>query len=515
LLLLALSIMLGVGIVFYKNYKWVERQNVTNERVKNIHEALVRYRFENNRLPCPAKIDAPVDSSAFGREQDNCAETITLPGARGNGNVRYGAVPIRSLNLPDTYLIDGWGHRINYAVTQYYTSKNPSLDINSDKGAITVKDGKSLGSTTIPGNIIFLVMSPGEDKRGAYNLNGILQEPCATDSIAGENCDNKNSVFVSTIYKQWNIGKDTYTASMSYLASSKAYSWKTSNWTECNCDVLEQTRTATCIDEHGNQPHPGNQQLNDSFCSAAMKPPLKKECVAYCRDAGPWTPCVCDGISTRITYCRANNGDRVGDTFCKHFPALPTTRACQTCPPEPTTNSDPLIFDLTGDGIRTIRAKDGVLFDMMNANNLSQTGWVHPDDGLLAKDLNGDGKIKSQDELFGKKDRGAFDELADYDSNGDGDITPEDDKWHELKIWRDRNSNGITDNRELRSLDYWKIRRIPLVHDEVFFKDEGNDVTGTGYFERFVEGVGLVKQKIIEVLFAVITNDPPPPPPAP
>jgi len=46
-----------------------------------------------------------------------------------------------------------------------------------------------------------------------------------------------------------------------------------------------------------------------------------------------------------------------------------------------------------------------------------------------------------------------FDALADYDSNNDGMIDATDAQWSQLKIWKDANSNGISEANELFSLD--------------------------------------------------------------
>ena len=54
---------------------------------------------------------------------------------------------------------------------------------------------------------------------------------------------------------------------------------------------------------------------------------------------------------------------------------------------------DPLALDLDGDGIETVAAKgyDGSLFDHRGTGIRTAGGWVAPDDGLLALDLNNNG----------------------------------------------------------------------------------------------------------------------------
>lgn len=64
---------------------------------------------------------------------------------------------------------------------------------------------------------------------------------------------------------------------------------------------------------------------------------------------------------------------------------------------------DPLTLDLDGDGIETIAAAgfSGSLFDHNRDGIRTATGWVSADDGLLVRDLNGNGKIDNGGELFG------------------------------------------------------------------------------------------------------------------
>ncbi|ELK76101.1 putative iron-regulated protein FrpC [Neisseria meningitidis 2002038] len=58
---------------------------------------------------------------------------------------------------------------------------------------------------------------------------------------------------------------------------------------------------------------------------------------------------------------------------------------------------------MDGDGIETVAAKGfvGALFDHRNQGIRTATGWVSADDGLLVRDLNGNGIIDNGAELFG------------------------------------------------------------------------------------------------------------------
>ncbi|WP_343651662.1 calcium-binding protein [Herbaspirillum sp.] len=121
---------------------------------------------------------------------------------------------------------------------------------------------------------------------------------------------------------------------------------------------------------------------------------------------------------------------------------------------------DPLILDLDGDGIETIARSANVHFDHDLNGFAEQSGWVGGDDALLVRDLDGDGKITSGAELFGDHTRlgngafaaNGFAALADLDSNQDGVLDDNDKAFASLRVWQDRNGNGITDAGELSDL---------------------------------------------------------------
>ena len=131
---------------------------------------------------------------------------------------------------------------------------------------------------------------------------------------------------------------------------------------------------------------------------------------------------------------------------------------------------DPLVLDLDGDGLELISANGTVFFDH-NADGIKTgTGWAAPNDGLLVRDLNGNGTIDSGRELFGidtlKTNNTfatqGFDALKDLDSNADGFITNLDTAFAELKVWQDLNQDGISQTGELKTLAQWGITSIGL-----------------------------------------------------
>jgi hypothetical protein len=56
----------------------------------------------------------------------------------------------------------------------------------------------------------------------------------------------------------------------------------------------------------------------------------------------------------------------------------------------------------------------------------------------------------------------AWDELKLLDSNKDGLINKEDNQFNDLRIWQDKNQDGISQEDELNSLTHHNIKEIDL-----------------------------------------------------
>lgn len=147
--------------------------------------------------------------------------------------------------------------------------------------------------------------------------------------------------------------------------------------------------------------------------------------------------------------------DRDGDTATANLSVTITALA------------PPIAVDLDGDGVEFVSNAAGASFDYDGDGIAESTAWVGADDGLLAIDKNGDGKVNNGSELvFGS---GVLSDLqglaAAYDSNGDGKLDAADAEFSKFGIWQDANSNGMTDAGEFRSLVSEGIIAISLTPD--------------------------------------------------
>jgi hypothetical protein len=132
----------------------------------------------------------------------------------------------------------------------------------------------------------------------------------------------------------------------------------------------------------------------------------------------------------------------------------------------------PLVLDLSGNGFDISQLNDAqhTLFDLDADGIRTSTAWVGPSDALLALDRNHNGIIDSGRELFGNNTalssgamaKDGYAALRDLDGDKDGHITKADAAFADLRVWRDINQNGVSDDNELQSLDTVGITDINL-----------------------------------------------------
>jgi hypothetical protein len=132
--------------------------------------------------------------------------------------------------------------------------------------------------------------------------------------------------------------------------------------------------------------------------------------------------------------------------------------------------ASPIVLDLDGNGVSTTSAAHGVRFDLTATGHAGRVGWVAPADGLLAIDLDHDGRIADGSELFGVGTRLAdgthaangYVAMAQYDDNHDGRLDAADAHFKDLRVWVDANHDGRTDAGELKTLDELHVASLDL-----------------------------------------------------
>ncbi len=157
----------------------------------------------------------------------------------------------------------------------------------------------------------------------------------------------------------------------------------------------------------------------------------------------------------------------------------------------PPTPMSPLVLDLDGDGIETSGLSSNIHFDHDGNGFRELTGFVGPDDGLLAWDRNGDGIINDGNELFGNFTEfqngslaaNGFAALSQFDSNGDNRVDASDERFAELRVLRDVDQDGKTDEGELLTLAQAGVQSLSLNFTLQSYEDQyGNEHREVGSY---------------------------------
>jgi len=206
------SLLLVTVIGLIKTWKDQNVLATNQQRLAAIQQAIIIYAAQNDRLPCPSSF-LSTDAN-YRRESASCPAPPALPApvagvysAKGRtgstdaygtaasaktGYIIFGAVPVRDLGLPDSYIADAYGYDFTYAVTQ----SEVTAPLNPFAGTINITDSTGLKSVPdLPfstdnaafpenGAAEYVVIDHGEDGMGAYVEDTTTAAPVSSCTAA-------------------------------------------------------------------------------------------------------------------------------------------------------------------------------------------------------------------------------------------------------------------------------------------------------------------------------------------
>lgn len=176
--LLILSLLAGSLTVGLSSHLARRAEAATDEALSEAHDALLGYVVRKGFFPCPAR---SATDGAEDRDAGNCKKTV-------------GLLPWASLGI---HGVDGWAHRLRYAVTDTYTRPISSMDDGKIEIVTRNLDGAELKLTTEGGKTPVVILSHGPNGLGATDQDGNPLMAPLTGSDEAKNAGGDGKLFYS------------------------------------------------------------------------------------------------------------------------------------------------------------------------------------------------------------------------------------------------------------------------------------------------------------------------------
>ncbi len=215
-ILAIVAVIIGVTMSAGKTQIDVANMKTTKDGLANIKQALLLFRDKQGRFPCPALETEGKSSATYGQEQAGCDVACPV-GIVCMNNAAIGFVPFKALGLDENAAYDGWGGKITYAVDIQQTGGSSYAS-----GTLQVVDSNNNKVTASPafGDAIFVLLSHGPDRKGAYSKTGNILVACDATTLDGENC-NGDDIFRTARFTNSTVAADFYDDFVTWYSQDK------------------------------------------------------------------------------------------------------------------------------------------------------------------------------------------------------------------------------------------------------------------------------------------------------
>jgi prepilin-type N-terminal cleavage/methylation domain-containing protein len=266
IVVLVAGVVIASGAEVYRIYHTNQARTTTTNNVSSIAQSIGGFLIRFGRYPCPADISRPRTDPSYGMETgcdptNTSGEPTYVTTAAGScwadGGiciqsapaplpntllVRRGAIPFRSMNIPESMTFDAYGDRLQYAVTEPLAVTNT---YSPQGGGINVNDQTSGKTAT---GVHFVIFSSGPDQAGAYSRDGgLLVASCGTTNVAtsdAQNCTTSGAAVFNIAQYNANAGSPNHDDdTLQFFTSMAIPLWKPQGQSQAINNIHDTVQT--------------------------------------------------------------------------------------------------------------------------------------------------------------------------------------------------------------------------------------------------------------------------------
>ena len=205
IVLIISSLILVGALQAYEIYDEKQKMERSTALMADVEQAILNFVQEEGRFPCPAPVNGSAAGNDYDLEQCSTANGVTRTNA-GAGNILIGKLPAETLDISNSYMKDVHGNYLVYAITEAATiDESVTGAIQVIEEGIDEDSSSSTYGQLVPlqthNNVLYSVVSLGDNYVGAYQHDGSQQIECAGTQKEIENCDN-DGVFISSLFSE-------------------------------------------------------------------------------------------------------------------------------------------------------------------------------------------------------------------------------------------------------------------------------------------------------------------------